>query len=84
MDVLLDGREIQAGELGGVVEARVHGVEFGRVLLELLEIDRLGPPVLVGPCHRAVVGDGALTGWGFGRLGQDSPPGWLWINWRFS
>ncbi len=46
-DVLLQGREVEGLELGGIVEVLTHRVAGGRIRMEDPEIQLLGPPLLV-------------------------------------
>ncbi len=57
-DVPLQRLDVEGGELRGVVEVLVHRVGEGRVPVQDLEVQLLGPPVTVGP------GPGRLGGGG--------------------
>src|SRR5690606_28102970 len=65
LDVPLDGGQVEALKLRGVVEFRAHGVGHGRVLGEDLQVEPVGPPAAVaaalGRVGGAAVGDRAAT-----------------------
>ncbi|MNP29378.1 hypothetical protein D3C76_1224000 [compost metagenome] len=48
IQVVFDRRKIQALERFGIIEALVHGVGQGRVLVQDLQIQLVRPPVTVG------------------------------------
>ncbi|MCY1177230.1 hypothetical protein D9M73_175300 [compost metagenome] len=45
--VLLEGLEIQRLERLGIIEFTAHGVGLGRVLMQDLQVQLIGPPVAV-------------------------------------
>ena len=49
LEVLLDGREVEAGEGRGVVEVRAVGAGRRVVVAQGLEVELIRPPELVGP-----------------------------------
>lgn len=55
--VLLHGRQVQALEGLRIVEVRVHRIGLGRVLVQDLQVQLVGPPVTVG---YAAAGSGML------------------------
>ena len=67
VQVLLQGREVEALELLGVVEVRAHRVGLGRVLVQQVEPQGLGPPVAVRGAAAGGLMEGAL---GFGAHGR--------------
>ena len=66
-EVCLDRIEIELAEFLGIVEIRAHRVGQGRIGVQHLHIQRLGPPVAIlraTPC--TTVRERALAGFGFG------------------
>ena len=83
LEILLDRREIELLEGRRVVEVAAERVSGGRVLVEDLEVDLVGPPVAVGhapgcrgPCLGGLMPDhGALRGRVFAPTGQGDEQG---------
>ncbi len=54
-EILLHRLQIEALELFGVVEFRIHRIGLGRVLMEEVDAQLVRPPVPVGPAAGCVI-----------------------------
>src|SRR5579871_5939333 len=93
-EVFLEGRQVELLELLGVVERLAHGIGQGRVLVQYLQAQLIGPPVPIGPglgCPGAIphVSPIGHRAFGFGRhmssnatfLDARSLHAWIYFQW---
>jgi DNA mismatch repair protein MutL len=73
LDVLLQGIEIDGLELGRVVEVHAHRIARGRVLVEHLQVQLVGPPTITSRTREAAAG--AVVSVAFSRLSPARPAG---------